>query len=68
MVPGGKKARTDAGLALRFFCTTHKPLVNRKRRAKSLTDKHQTQLTLDQSLGRRSKKAKKRGKEIICKL
>ena len=68
MVPGGKKAGTDAGPTLRFLCTTHKPLVNRKRRAKSLTDRHHTQLTLYQSLGRHSKKAQKRGKEIICKL
>ena len=68
MVPGGKKARNDDGSTLKFLRIAHKPLVNKKRGAKSLTDRHHTQLTLDQVFSRRSKKAQKRGKEIMCKL
>ena len=67
-VPGSKKARTDEGPNLKFICSTHKPLVNKKRGAKSLTDRHPTQLTLNQVFSRRSKNAQKKGKEIICKL
>ena len=63
MVSGSKKARMGAGPTLRFLRTTCKLLVNRKQHAKSLTDRHLTQLTLDQSLGRRSKKAQKEARK-----
>ena len=56
MVLGGKKARTEDGSTLKFLRIAHKPLVNKKRGAKSLTDRHPTQLTLNQVLSRRSKK------------
>ena len=65
IVPGGKKARTDEGPTHKFICSTHKPLVNKKQDAKSLTKRHHSQLTLDQVFSIRSKKARKGGKEII---
>ena len=65
LVTGKTAATTETGGRPRLTHPWEEAVNNRKRSAKSLTDKHQAHLTLEQAFNKPSKKAQKRSKKII---